>query len=66
MELLTCGDGCTACGLRLSKAWEGDYSRNLVEDAGFVKRRASPSLFFNPHNGVRLVVWGGRLYLLGS
>ena len=48
-----------------AKAWEGDYSKRLVEDAGFLKGRASPSMFFNPCSGVRLVVWGDDFTFLG-
>ncbi len=54
------------CGMRpAAKAWEGDYSKKLGEDAGFLKGRAVPSMFFNPCSGVRLVVWGDDFTFLG-
>ena len=48
-----------------AKAWEGDYSKKLVEEAGFLRGRGSPSMYFNPVSGVRLVVWGDEFTFLG-
>ena len=47
-----------------AKAWEADYSQKLKE-AGFLKGKGSPSVYFNPASGVRLVVWGDDFSFLG-
>ena len=48
-----------------AQAWEKDFVAKLVGEAGFVKGRASSSVFHNPDTGVRLVVWGDDFTFLG-
>jgi hypothetical protein len=48
-----------------AKAWENDYSEKLMGEAGFLRGKGSPSVYFNPVSGVRLVVWGDDFSFLG-
>ena len=48
-----------------AQAWEKEYSKRLVNEAGYIKGRASSSVFHHPVTGVRLVVWGDDFTFLG-
>ena len=48
-----------------AQAWEKDFAAKLVQEAGFIKGRASSSVFYHPVTGVRLVVWGDDFTFLG-
>ena len=48
-----------------ANAWEREYAAKLVESGGYLRGRAAPTVFVNPENGIRLVVWGDDFTFLG-